>query len=123
MTHCSEKILLFIPVYNCASQITRVLKQIDNELCQYITKIIIVDNGSTDKTLDEVSIYIKNHHELKIEILRNAENYNLGGSHKVAFQYALQKEFDFVIVLHGDDQGDIRDLLPLLKNGQHRSHD
>ena len=47
----------------------------------------------------------------------------LGGSHKVAFQYAVQHNFDYLIVLHGDDQGDIRDVLPLVHSGRHRKYD
>ena len=35
---------------------------------------------------------------------------------KVAFNYAVKNKFDYVIVLHGDDQGNIHDLLPFLKN-------
>ena len=53
---------------------------------------------------------------MPLKLLRNRENYNLGGSHKVAFNYAVKNGFDYVIVLHGDDQGDIHDLLPCLKD-------
>ena len=52
-----------------------------------------------------------------------AQNYGLDGSHKVAFQYAVQHNFDYLIVLHGDDQGDIRDVLPLVHSGRHRKYD
>ena len=43
------------------------------------------------------------------KVVRNRENYNLGGSHKVAFDYAVAQGFTHVIVLHGDDQADIAD--------------
>ncbi|ETT50049.1 family 2 glycosyl transferase [Paenibacillus sp. FSL R7-269] len=117
-----DKILLFIPSYNCAQQIPRVLNQLDKELMQYITKIIVVNNRSTDNTEDVVLKYVANK-ELPLTILRNDENYGLGGSHKVAFDYALNNKFDYIIVLHGDDQGDIQDILPLLKSGEYRSFD
>ena len=55
--------------------------------------------------------------------MRNDQKYCLGGSHKVAFQYAVQHNFDYLIVLHGDDQGDIRDVLPLVHSGRHRKYD
>ena len=41
----------------------------------------------------------------------------------MAFQYAVQHNFDYLIVLHGDDQGDIRDVLPLVHSGRHRKYD
>jgi hypothetical protein len=47
----------------------------------------------------------------------------LGGSHKVAIQYARDHRFNHIVVLHGDDQGSITDILPLLSSGRHRQVD
>ena len=118
-----EKILVFIPGYNCEKQIVRVLKQFDEEVLNYIDEIIFVNNRSTDNTEDAVLKYKKENKSLPIKVLRNDENYNLGGSHKVAFNYALKNKFDYLIVLHGDDQGDIHDLLPYLKNKEYKNFD
>lgn len=118
-----EKILVFIPGYNCEKQIVRVLKQFDENILKHISEIIFVNNRSTDNTEKAVLDYKKEHKELPVKVLRNDENYNLGGSHKVAFNYALKNKFDYVIVLHGDDQGDIHDLLPYLKNGEYKNFD
>jgi hypothetical protein len=46
-----------------------------------------------------------------------------GRVHKAAFHYANEHGFDYLVVLHGDDQADIRDLMPLLKEGRHRDAD
>ena len=118
-----DRILLFIPMYNCEKQIVRVLGQIDEQVLAYITEIIIVNNRSTDNSEAAAVNYCKEHRNLPVKILRNHENYGLGGSHKVAFQYALNHGFDYVIVLHGDDQGSVRDLLPALKKGSYRKFD
>lgn len=118
-----DKILLFIPMYNCEKQIVRVLGQIDEEILKYVSQIIIVNNRSTDCGEDAATEYCRIHPELPVLILRNEENYGLGGSHKVAFEYAVEHEFDYVIVLHGDDQGSIRDLLPALRSGGYRKYD
>lgn len=118
-----EKLLVFIPGYNCEKQIVRVLKQFDEQVLEYISEIIFVNNRSTDNTEKAVLDYKKEHAELPIKVLRNDENYNLGGSHKVAFNYALKNKYDYLIVLHGDDQGDIHDLLPYLQNGEYKNFD
>ena len=55
-----NKILLFIPMYNCEKQITRVLDQIDEKLSEYIAETIVVDNRSTDRSQEKVINYIKN---------------------------------------------------------------
>ncbi len=118
-----EKILAFIPMYNCEKQITRVLSQFDEEIMQYIDEIIVVNNRSTDDG-EAVAVHYANvNAQLPITILRNNDNYGLGGSHKVAFDYAIQHQFDYVIVLHGDDQGDIHDILPVLRSKEYRSFD
>lgn len=117
-----DKILLFIPGYNCEKQVVRVLKQLDKKVMKYINEIIFVNNRSTDNT-EKAVLEFKKESGLPIKVLRNDENYNLGGSHKVAFNYALENKFDYVIVLHGDDQGDIHDLLPYLENKEYQKYD
>lgn len=118
-----NKILLFIPMFNCEKQITRVLNQIDEKVREYITEIMVVDNRSTDKSQEKVINYIENNKDKNIKLFLNTENYNLGGSHKVAFNYAVKNNFDYVIVLHGDDQGNLLDFLPLLKEETYKKYD
>lgn len=118
------KILLFIPMYNCEKQICRVLRQLSDEVCGYLSEVIIINNRSTDNGEAVVRDYLQNtSHAVKISLLRNDENYGLGGSHKVAFDYAIKNGFDYVIVLHGDDQGDISNILPYLRKQTYRHYD
>ena len=119
-----ERILLFIPMYNCEKQIVRVLNQLNDELQSYISKVIIVNNRSTDNGEEAVINYFKSGKiHIPVSVLRNNENYGLGGSHKVAFSYAIRHRFDYVIVLHGDDQGHIDNILPYLKNREYKKYD
>lgn len=119
-----EKILLFIPMYNCEKQIVRVLDQLKCGIQEYLSEVILINNRSTDHG-EEVAIEkIKSiDFPFSIKLLRNDNNYGLGGSHKVAFNYAIANDFDYCICLHGDDQGNIVDLLPVLHQGAHRSVD
>lgn len=118
-----ERVLLFIPGYNCEKQIIRVLNQLDEVILKYFTEIIMVNNRSTDNTEQVVQGWMEIHKEVPVKLLRNNENYGLGGSHKVAFQYAVDNNFDYVVVLHGDDQGEIHDLLPVLKKKLYQKYD
>ena len=118
------KILLFIPMYNCEKQIVRVLRQITDEVAFCLEEVIIVNNRSTDNGEAAVLAYLAEHKmPVRVRLLRNDENYSLGGSHKVAFDYAVRNGFTHVIVLHGDDQGSIQDILPLLKSGEYLDYD
>ena len=91
------KILLFIPMYNCEKQITRVLGQLTDNICDYLSEVLIINNRSTDNGEAAVMNYLSGHaFPVKISVLRNDDNYGLGGSHKVAFEYAIDKNFDYV---------------------------
>jgi glycosyltransferase involved in cell wall biosynthesis len=118
-----DKILLFIPAYNCEKQIVRVLGRLGPAEMAFIKKIIVVNNRSTDGTEQAVQDYMRSHANMPITLLRNRENYGLGGSHKVAFRYAIEHRYDYVIVLHGDDQGSLSDLIPVLAKGYYKKHD
>ena len=59
----SERMLLFIPAYNCEKQITRVLDQLDKRVFAYFEEALVVNNRSTDGTEQVVLEYIKNHPE------------------------------------------------------------
>ncbi len=119
-----DRILLFIPMYNCEKQIVRVLEQLNGEISDYITETVIVNNQSTDGS-ERAAIQKLKETDFKfpVRVLKNRANYGLGGSHKVAFDYACRHRFDFIIVLHGDDQGNIRDLLPVLRQRVYAGYD
>ena len=117
-----KRILLFIPVFNCEKQIPRVISKIDRSIQDYINEVLIIDNRSYDHTLD-AAVAASSALETKVTILRNTMNYNLGGSIKRAFLYALEHKYDYMITLHGDDQADIRDFLPMLEKETYRTND
>lgn len=101
----SPRVLLAIPTYRCEAQITRVLDEIDDRLASRVEEIAIIDNGSPDNTV-KVAIAYRNKGRLgdKLHIYRNTDNYNLGGTHKVAFLRAKKLKYTHVIILHGDNQ-------------------
>ena len=118
-----DRILLFIPMFNCEKQILRVLNQIDDNVLEYINEVLVVDNRSMDNSVAVVKDYINNNKSINLTLVQNEENYSLGGSHKVAINYAKEYNYQYLIVLHGDDQGNINDLLPYLKSGEYREYD
>jgi glycosyltransferase involved in cell wall biosynthesis len=111
-------------MYNCQKQIVRVLDQLDDEIQFYLSEVVIINNRSTDEGEQVVQDYLNsNRKKIRVSLLRNKENYGLGGSHKVAFDYAKRNGFDYIVVLHGDDQGHINNLLPYLKSKEYEKYD
>lgn len=121
--HPDDRILLFIPCYNCGPQIGRTLAQVNGLIAEYLTEVLVLDNGSTDGTVEAAVAAAPTVEVPKVTVARNRSNYNLGGSHKAAYRYATDHGFTHVITLHGDDQGNLRDLLPTLEAGDHRRFD
>ena len=52
-----NRILLFIPMYNCEKQIGRVLAQINTSILKYISEVIVVNNRSTDDSENAAIAY------------------------------------------------------------------
>lgn len=119
-----DRILVFIPMYNCAPQIPRVIAQFHAPgLAELIAGIVCVDNRSTDRTVEIAISALEKAPVPSRYLLRNDDNYGLGGSHKVAIQFARDHGFNHIVVLHGDDQGSVSDIVPLILSGRHRQAD
>lgn len=108
------KIVVVIPTYNCEKQIGRVIDGFDKKLLQRLEKIIVVDNGSGDDTVNAAKKAIKRLRSSKFEIWQNTNNYNLGGTHKVAFLAGEKMKMDYLAILHGDDQAKTNELNRLI---------
>ena len=119
----TERIMVFIPMYNCEKQIGRVLSQFDENTQKLFEEIVVIDNISPDNSIENAVSSLENFNDIKTTVLRNHENYSLGGSIKVAFNYAIKYGYDYVITLHGDDQGNIKDIVPFIKTQAYKDHD
>lgn len=119
----TERILVFIPAYRCAKQIGRALAQFTPAIQGRFSEVVVIDNRSPDGTAEAARAALENMRHVRATLLVNDENYSLGGSHKVAFNRALEHGYDYVVVFHGDDQGYIAELIPHLDAGAHRAND
>ena len=108
------RILLVIPTYNCQEQIGRLLQKSIPTINREFQELLVIDNGSTDHTVENVITNLKNI-GIQTKVLQNCQNISLGGSLKTGFLYAKNDSFDFVAVLHGDDQACLDDLLPVIE--------
>jgi glycosyltransferase involved in cell wall biosynthesis len=107
-------------MYNCANQIGRVVSQVERAVAAGVDlAVLLIDNRSRDDTLEMARTALARAALPEAWLLQNNDNYGLGGSHKVAFGFARDHGFDHLIVLHGDDQGSLADILPLLAAGEH----
>ncbi len=105
-----KKIGVVIPAYNEETQIRKVLETIPD----FVDRIIVVDDASTDKTAEVVRKYIEETGDDRIELIVHEENQGVGGAIATGYKRAIELELDAVAVMAGDGQMDPDDLPALL---------
>lgn len=100
------KLAVVIPAYNEATTIANVVGDLNKELgkTSYDFQIIVVDDGSSDKTFEKVP---KN----KAHIIKHVLNTGSGGATATGLSYAEQEGFDIAATMDADGQHDPADLV------------
>ncbi|MBN1639996.1 MAG: glycosyltransferase family 2 protein [Anaerolineae bacterium] len=88
------KVLALIPAYNEAGHIARVVHQASEHL-----PVLVVDDGSTDSTASLAR-------EAGATVVRQTPNQGKGVALRAGFRYALDNEWDAVVMLDADEQHD-----------------
>lgn len=99
-----KKIVVFMPAYNAEKTIISVLERFPKPILKKVSEILVLDNNSHDSTYEKVLAYKRGKKLKKITILRNKKNLGYGGSKKRAFKYAIDKEYDILVMVHSDGQ-------------------
>jgi len=98
-------IWVVIPAYNEERNIGRIIKKTK----RYVDKIIVVDDGSKDKTSD---VAIRN----KVISLRHIVNLGKGAAIKTGCDFAVKSGAEALILLDADAQHDPSEIPNFLKN-------
>ena len=100
-----RKLLIFVVAYYAESTLRRVLERIPASVfTNYDCEVLVVDDGSEDRTFEIGHEYKASHPEIRMTVLRNEYNQGYGGNQKIGYAYAIAHGFDFVALLHGDGQ-------------------
>lgn len=100
----SPRVMVHIVAYNAASTLSRVLDRIPHSLRPRLTEICVFDDASSDDTFLVGQGYKATRDMPMLKVFRNAHNRGYGGNQKLGYQYAIDNDFDFVVLLHGDGQ-------------------
>ena len=91
-----QKVIVVMPAYNAEKTLTVTYKDIPKDV---IDEIILVDDNSTDKTVDVAK-------SLGITVIKHKINTGYGGNQKTCYREALKRGADIVVMLHPDYQYD-----------------
>ena len=103
-----REILIIIPAYNEESTIADVIKRIPSEVSGYITNILVVDDGSTDKTAKKAK-------EAGATVCSHSKNMGLGIAFGTGMSYAIKFQPAVIVNIDADGQFDSADIPKLVK--------
>lgn len=94
-----------MPAYNAERTLEKTIKDFPPEL---VSKTILVDDGSTDKTVEVAK-------KLGLTVFTHTANLGYGGNQKTCYWEALKENPDIVVMVHPDYQYDSRLIGELVK--------
>ncbi|PYO44942.1 MAG: glycosyltransferase family 2 protein [Gemmatimonadetes bacterium] len=100
------RLLIFIVAYNAERTIQDVLARIPHGLADdYHVEVLVIDDSSPDQTFERGE-EVRGSQTLpfKLHVLFNPINQGYGGNQKIGFHFAIERDFDFVALVHGDGQ-------------------
>jgi glycosyltransferase involved in cell wall biosynthesis len=100
-----KKIFAVIAAYNEERYIGRVVKEIK----KYINKVVVVDDGSEDKTKEAAK-------KSKAVVLRHLINLGKGAALKTSCDYAVKNKADIIVTIDADAQHDPNEIPKFLEN-------
>jgi glycosyltransferase involved in cell wall biosynthesis len=103
-------VCVVVPAYNEEKLIGRVLETMPD----YVDKIVVVDDKSTDKTA-EIVRKAADESEGRIVLIQHEENQGVGGAIVSGYKWARDNQISATAVMAGDAQMDPDDLLNLLE--------
>ncbi len=95
--------LVFIVAYYAESTILEVLDRIP-EMPEFDVEVLLIDDSSQDGTFDRAQRLRRTGYRYPLTVLANPINQGYGGNQKLGYHFAVENQFDFVALLHGDGQ-------------------
>lgn len=104
----SMKVSVVVTLFNEEENIKPLLEQISNALSGYHYEVILVDDGSTDKTVENVKSFANEH--VKLVLLQ--KNYGQTAAMSAGIE---QAEGTYIVTMDGDLQNDPSDIPQMMK--------
>jgi len=98
VTRSTPKVVVVMPAYNAGRTLRLTYEELPKDT---VNLVILVDDGSTDATLDIAR-------QLGLEIFVHNRNYGYGANQKTCYAEALRAGADVVVMVHPDYQYDPR---------------
>jgi len=104
------KCIIFVPSYNVSKFLDNTLERIPVLNNSLLCTVLIIDDGSIDGTFDVAKKYLSNNiyktskNISEIIVIKHKNNLGYGSVQITAIDYAIDNNYDYIIMLHGDGQ-------------------
>ena len=105
----SKHLLIIIPAFNEENNIEKVIMRIPRNIEGFKTKILVVDDGSTDRTSYIAKVAGANY------VIKHSKNIGVGGAFRTGIKLSLKLQPDVIITIDADGQFDPIEIPKLLK--------
>tara|TARA_Y100000816_G_C26053414_1_gene552556 strand:- start:57 stop:764 length:708 start_codon:yes stop_codon:yes gene_type:complete len=110
-----KKILVFTATYNEKENIKILINSIFKNYPN--VDMLIVDDNSPDNTAEEINLLKKEYKN--ITLVKRASKLGLDTAHKIAYNYALDNNYDYLITMDADLSHDPKEIENFVKNLEH----
>lgn len=97
------KIGILVVAYNAESTIKETISRIPKTFLKSIYQILISDDKSIDSTFN-IANELKDNTDLPIKVVTQPLNLGYGGNQKFGYFWAMENNWDIVVLLHADGQ-------------------
>lgn len=105
------KLSVLVPVYNEENTVYELLRRVHAVSLPLAKEVVVVDDGSKDRTREEVERFKRDHPDAEIRFVPHGQNRGKGAGVRTALQNATG---DLVIIQDGDLEYDPKDFPQLL---------
>ena len=107
------KKIIIVPTYNERKNISKLIIKI-YKLYKSNFDVLVVDDNSPDKTLDEV-IKLKKKYKF-VKYIKRSKKLGIGSAHKMAILSSYKKKYDLIITMDSDGTHDPIYIKKMIKN-------
>lgn len=98
----TPRVAIFVIAYDAVNTLAHTIERIPQEVLERVEEIFILDDCSSDNTYYAAVGYKQTRGLDSLQVFRNPVKLRYGGNQKRGYQYALERGFEIVVLLHAD---------------------
>lgn len=103
-----KSIVVLVPALNEEGKVGTVVSKVRADCSAYVDEVVVIDDGSTDKTADEART-------AGAHVISLGRNQGVGAALRAGMRYAQDRKYDIIVVMGGDDQDEPRQMMRLIQ--------